>query len=264
MGEEKVLVGVYLWLFFSLFYQPTKTMNLQDKVVVVTGASAGLGLSFSRALLDQGALVFGLSRRRETLEALRDELGDRFHPIPCDVTDDIQVKMAFEAIEREAGRLDVLINNAGLGKFGRIDELPAEHWTIQMETNLSGVFRCTRQVVPLMKKQNEKHGFGGHIVNIASIAGIIGNPQLSAYNATKFGLRGFSEALMKELRDDGIKVTCLFPGSVETNFGAIAGSRGAPNPMHPDDIAATVIHVLQGSDNYLISEVVMRPLRPRG
>lgn len=239
-------------------------MNLNDKVAVVTGASSGLGLAFSRALVARDAHVFGLSRRRETLEAIRDELGPRFHPLPCDVTDEVQVKRAFEAVKREAGRLDVLINNAGLGKFGPVDELSTEHWTVQIETNLGGVFKCTREAVPLMKRQNAKDGFGGHIVNIASIAGIIGNPQLSAYNATKFGLRGFSEALMKEVREDGIKVTCVCPGSVATHFSDGAGSRGSPNPMQPEDVAATVIHVLEGPDNYLISEVVMRPLRPRG
>lgn len=239
-------------------------MDLNDKVAVVTGASAGLGLAFARALVAKGAQVFGLSRRPEKLEAIRDELGEGFHPLPCDVTDEGQVKRAFEAVQREADRLDILINNAGLGKFGRVDELPMDHWTVQIETNLSGVFRCTREAVPLMKQQNAKTGFGGHIVNIASIAGLIGNPQLSAYNATKFGLRGFSEALMKELREDNIKVTCICPGSVATHFASDSGSRGAANPMQPQDIADTVIHVLEGPANYLISEVVMRPLRPKG
>lgn len=239
-------------------------MLLQDKVVVVTGASSGLGLAFARTLLEAGAQVFGLARRGDRLEAIRTELGDRFHPIPCDVTEEAQVKRSFEGIKREAGHLDVLINNAGLGQFAPIDKLSLNQWSVQMETNLTGVFLCTREAVPIMKRQNARTGFGGHIVNIASVAGLIGNPQISAYNATKFGLRGLSDALMKELRDDGIKVTCVYPGSVETNFASIAGSSGSPNPMQPEDIARTVVHVLQGSDNYLISEVVMRPLRPRG
>ena len=105
-------------------------MDLNDKVAVVTGASAGLGLAFARALITKGAQVFGLSRRPEKLEAIRDELGERFHPLPCDVTDEVQVKRAFEAVAREAGRLDILINNAGLGKFGRVDELSVDHWTV--------------------------------------------------------------------------------------------------------------------------------------
>jgi short-subunit dehydrogenase len=239
-------------------------MNLKDKVAVVTGASSGLGLVFSKALINKGAHVFGLARSADKLEQLHDELGPRFHPIPCDVTDSEQVQEAFREIEREGGHLDVLINNAGLGKFGPVDELPLGHWAVQLDTNLTGVFLCTRAALPQMKRQNAKAGFGGHIVNIASIAGLIGNPNLTAYNATKFGLRGFSEALMKEVREDGIKVTCVYPGSVATHFANVAGSSIAPHPMQPEDVAATVLHVLETPENYLISEVVMRPLRPRG
>ena len=127
-------------------------MELHDKVVVVTGASAGLGRAFSELLVAKEAHVYGLSRRPDTLEALRDTLGERFHPVPCDVTDEVQVKRAIESINREAGRLDVLINNAGLGKFGPVDTMPTEHWTVQMETNLGGVFRCTREAVPPHEK----------------------------------------------------------------------------------------------------------------
>jgi NADP-dependent 3-hydroxy acid dehydrogenase YdfG len=239
-------------------------MNLQDKVAVVTGASSGLGLAFSKSLIDEGTIVFGLARSADKLEQLRDDLGERFHPIPCDVTDEEQVKEAFRNVKRESGRLDILVNNAGLGKFGPIDELSLSHWAVQIDTNLSGVFLCTREAIPTMKKQNDKTGFGGHIVNIASVAGLVGNPNIAAYNATKFGLRGFSEALMKEVREDGIKVTCIYPGSVETQFADVAGSNGSANPMQPEDLADTLIHVLQGPDNYLISEVMMRPLRPKG
>lgn len=239
-------------------------MNLQDKVAVVTGASAGIGLVFSKALVEKGAIVFGLARSVEKLAALQDELGDRFHAVPCDVREADQVQAAFETILSEEGRLDVLVNNAGLGKFGSVDDLPLDHWQVQMDTNLTGVFLCTRAAVPAMKKQNAESGFGGHIVNIASVAGLVGNPQLSAYNTTKFGLRGFSEALMKEVRYDGIKVTCLYPGSIATNFANVAGTSGSPNPMQAEDIAKTLVHVLEGPDNYLISEVMMRPLRPRG
>ena len=239
-------------------------MNLSDKVVVVTGASSGLGRFFSEALIGKGAQVYGLARSEDKLKALRDRWGEAFHPITCDVREEAQVTQAFEQIEQDAGRIDVLINNAGLGKFGPVDELSREAWDVQVDTNLTGVFLCTRATIPLMKKQNADTGFGGHIVNIASIAGLIGNPRLGAYNATKFGLRGFSEALMKEVREDGIKVSCIYPGSIDTSFGQTAGSSGSPNPMTPEDITATVLHVLETDDNYLISEVVMRPLRPRG
>ena len=239
-------------------------MDLKDKVAVVTGASSGLGRVFSEALIGRGAHVFGMARRRERLAALREKLGERFHPLVGDVRLEDDVAGAFETVRREAGRLDVLVNNAGLGKFGPVDRLSVDEWDLIMETNLRGVFLCTRAAVPVMRAQNEASGFGGHIVNIASVAGLIGNPNISAYNATKFGLRGFSEALMKEVRDDGIKVTCLFPGSIATEFFRVAGVDLTPNPMQPEDVAATVVHVLETPDNYLISEAVMRPLRPRG
>ena len=196
----------------------------------------------------------------DRLDALQESLGDGFHPVACDVTVEQAVGDAFAPLSQ----VDVLINNAGVGRFGPVDEQSSADWVIQMDTNLTGVFNCTRAVVPRMKAQNARTGFGGHIVNIASVAGHVGNANLSAYNATKFGLRGFSEATMKELRDHGIKVSCICPGSVATGFGRKAGSRGAAQPMQPEDISATVLHVLEASDNYLISEVVMRPLRPHG
>ena len=235
-------------------------MNLRNKIAVVTGASSGLGSEFARHLGSHGSRVYGLARRLNRLKSLEAEIGSEFRPVECDVTDEASVKNAFSGMDR----VDILINNAGLGRFAPIDVQSKEDWTIQMDTNLTGVYLCTRAAVPLMKAQNQQTGFGGHIVNIASVAGLVGNANLSAYNATKFGLRGFSEATMKELRGDGIKVTSICPGSVATEFGRVAGSSGAPNPMQPEDIASTVIHVLQSPDNYLISEVVMRPLRPRG
>ncbi len=239
-------------------------MNLDGRVIVVTGASTGIGLAVARALIAKGSIVYGIARRRAVLDRVHAELGKQFRAIPCDVRHEDAVRDAFAYVLGDAERLDVLVNNAGLGRFGPVADMPADRWHQQMDTNLTGVFFCTREVIPAMRTQNRLAGFGGHIVNIASIAGIIGNANLSAYNATKFGLRGFSEALMKELRTDGIKVTSICPGSVGTDFQVKSGSRGSPNPMHPDDIAATVVHVLESPTNYLISEVVMRPLRPRG
>jgi len=119
-------------------------------------------------------------------------------------------------------------------------------------------------VIPTMKKQNAASGFGGHIVNISSVAGLLGNPGISTYNVTKFGLRGYSEALFKELRNDGIKVSCAYPGSIETEFFEVAGASISSNPMQPEDVSDSVMHLLESPDNHLISEIVMRPLRPRG
>ncbi|MEM8485680.1 MAG: SDR family NAD(P)-dependent oxidoreductase [Bacteroidota bacterium] len=239
-------------------------MTLKDKVAIVTGASAGLGADFARALVGKGVHVYGTARRVAKLEALQAELGDHFHPVGGDVREPEQVAAAIQQVMDEQGRIDVLVNNAGLGQFGPIGEMSLEQWDVQMDTNLRGVFLFSKAVLPAMKAQNEASGFGGHIVNIASVAGLVGNPNLTGYNATKFGLRGFSEALMKEVRNDGVKVTCMYPGSIATEFGSVAGTTGAPNPMQSIDIARTLVHVLEAPDNYLISELMMRPLRPRG
>jgi len=198
------------------------------------------------------------------MDKLKEEIGDRFVSVFCDVRDEKSVESAVNEVVKRSGRIDVLINNAGLGKYGPVDKLSIEDWDVQIETNLRGVFLCTRAVVPIMKEQNAATGFGGHIINIASIAGLIGNPTLFAYNASKFGVRGFSEAVMKEVRDHGIKVTCIYPGSIETEFSSMSGSAAPAHAMTPSDIGETVLHVLETRDNYLISEVVMRPLRPKG
>jgi len=237
-------------------------MDLNNAVAVVTGASKGLGAHFSRMLVDRGATVYGLARSTDTLSALQDDLGEAFHPITCDVRKENQVDSAFETVDTESGRLDVLINNAGLGQFGPVDNLDTDAFDVQMDTNVRGVYLCTREAVPRMRAQNEETGFGGHIVNVASIAGLLGTPNISAYNATKFAVRGFSEAVMKEVREDGIRVTCLYPGSVETNFFDVAEVEMTENPLQPADVAATVQHVLESPANHLISEVVLRPLRP--
>lgn len=239
-------------------------MILKGKTAVITGASAGLGRDFSNALIEKGATVFGLARRAEKLEEMDDRLGALFHGIECDVSDEKQVTKAFESISSQSDRLDILVNNAGLGRFGLLEDMSAEDWDVQMATNLRGVFLCTRAVLPAMKRHNAETGFGGHIINICSVAGLVGNAEVSAYNATKFGLKGFSEALMKEVRNDGIKVSCLYPGSIRTDFFSTAGVEISVDAMTAEDITSSLIHVLETPDNYLVSEVVMRPLRPNG
>ena len=237
-------------------------MDLQNKVAVVTGASAGLGKAFAVALAAEGAHVFGLARSKDRLATLAEALGDRFTPVACDVTDEASVEKAFDAVEQAAGRLDVLVNNAGLGRFEAADAVTTEALDAQLDTNVRGLFLCTRRAVPVMRAQFKKEGFGGHVVNVASVAGLVGNAGLSAYNASKFAVRGLSEAWMKELRGDRIKVTCLYPGTIQTEFFRTAGTEQKGSGMRPEDLAATLVHVLRAPDGYLISEVVMRPLVP--
>ena len=245
-------------------HQSNRVMDLQNKVVIVTGASAGLGADFAAGLVAKGARVYGLARRKNKLEEVQRKLGAAFVGIPCDITNEEAVSEAFKTVIDDEGRIDGLVNNAGLGKFGPADQVTADDWDLQMNVNLRGVFLCTKAAIPVMKKQNAESGFGGHIVNISSVAALQGSPQISTYNATKYGLRGYSDALFKEVRQDGIKVSCLFPGSIQTDFFDTAGIPISANPMTPDQITSTLLHVLETPDNYLISEITMRPLRPKG
>ncbi len=235
-------------------------MNLASKIAIVTGASSGIGSRFSKDLIDKGAIVYGLARSEDKLKNIQSELGDNFIPVIMDITDHEKIQKWVENTFDEQNRPDVLINNAGLGLFGDVDDLTLNDWHTMVNTNLNGIFYMTRQVVPLMKQNKDVC----HIVNIASIAGKIGNPQMSGYNASKFGVRGFSESLFKELRYDGIKVTCFYPGSIATNFFDKAGDMEThPNMMHPEDVSKLLIDVLETADNFLINEVTMRPLNPK-
>lgn len=234
-------------------------MQLENKIAVVTGASSGIGAEFSKALVQQGSTVYGLARRKERLDQLQNELGERFIPVQLDITRKDDLQQWVEDTFSDPHTPDILVNNAGLGLFGSVDELPLDHWETMMDTNLNGSFYITRLLVPMMKNREE----GAHIVNIASVAGLMGNPNISGYNASKFGMRGFSEALMKELREYGIKVTCFYPGSIATEFFEHSGSGTHPNMMQGSDVADLLIYVLQTPYNFLIDEIVMRPLKPK-
>ncbi|MDR8392178.1 SDR family NAD(P)-dependent oxidoreductase [Aliifodinibius sp. S!AR15-10] len=234
-------------------------MNLQGKTAIVTGASSGIGAAFSQALITKGATVYGLARSEDKLQRIRDEFGSSFIPVKMDITNHKAIESWVDKTFSGDQSPDVLVNNAGLGYFGNVDELSVEEWDTMINTNLSGTFYLTRQIVPLMKEYDPVC----HIINIASIAGKLGNPQISGYNASKFGVSGFSEALFKELRYDGIKVTCLYPGSIATNFFDNAERGAHSNMMQPEDMATVLTNVLETPDNFLISDMTMRPLNPK-
>ncbi len=234
-------------------------MQLENKIAVISGASSGLGAELSKLLVEKGAVVYGLARREDRLQEIQNQLGDNFKPVKLDVADHDAVDSWIKKTFSDTNRPDILVNNAGLGQFGNVEDISLEDYHTMMQVNLNGVFYLTRNLVPLMKSNPDIT----HIVNIASVAGLIGNPKISVYNATKFGLRGFSEALMKELRYDGIKVSCCFPGSIATEFFANAGAETHPNMMRAEDVAATIVHVIETPDNFLIDEITMRPLNPK-
>ena len=234
-------------------------MNLSGKTAIITGASSGLGAAFSKAIIEKGGSVYGIARRENRLNELRESLGNSFHPVVLDITDEQAVETWVSDTFTGQSAPEILINNAGLGKFGNIEDLSSDDWHTMMRVNLDGVFYLTKRIVPLMKQHPEHN----HIINIASVAGLMGNPKISGYNTTKFGLRGFSEALFKELRFDKIKVSCMFPGSIATEFFENAGASTHSHMMQPQDVAATLVHLLETPDNFLINEITLRPLDPK-
>ena len=230
-------------------------MNLKDKIAVVTGVSKGIGEALCKQLIAKGSKVYGLGRNDF------EEIHDNYTFIKTDVRNLKEVEQAFMQILNENGNcLDILVNNAGLGYFGNVEDLPIEQWDEMMQTNVNGMFYCTRSAVPAMKKNGI-----GHIINIASTAGLEGMPMVSGYCATKWAVKGFSESLWRELRDHKIKVTCVYPGSVKTDF-----FRNSPNikphdyMLHPEDVAAMMVYALETPDNFHQVNLEVRPLQPKG
>lgn len=236
-----------------------KKMDLKNKLAIVTGASSGIGSEFSKKLIDKGATVYGLARSTDKLNQFQTKFGQQFKPVQMDITRHTDIDTWVNKTFSDDHQPDILINNAGVAYFGDVDEIPVEEWESMINTNLNGVFYLTRRIAPLMKK-NTDHC---HIVNICSIAGLLGNPSMSGYNASKYGLRGFSEALFKELRYDKIKVSAMFPGSIATPFFDAQGGETHSNMMQAHDVADTLIHLLETPDNLLINEITMRPLNPK-
>jgi 3-oxoacyl-[acyl-carrier protein] reductase len=235
--------------------------DLHGKAGVVTGASKGIGLAIARGLARAGAGVVISARKeaevRQAAEALSAETGARVVGVRCDVRDHTQVREMIAAAERELGGLDVLVNNAGVGGFAAVDEMAPEQWNQIIETNLSGVFHCCHEAIPLLRKRGE-----GWIINIASLAGKNAFAGGAAYNASKFGLVGFSEALMMDVRHEGIRVSYVMPGSVNTHFGDKEPSDRNDWMIQPEDVAQVVMDLLAFPGRTLPSRVEVRPSRP--
>lgn len=230
-------------------------MELKGKVAIVTGASKGIGLATVKMLLDAGAKVAGWSRSAPGID------NANYRHFNTDVSDHGSVGKAFEETTEHFGEdISILVNNAGYGLAGKMDEMPVEQWEDMFKVNVNGIFYCTRLVLPLMKRLGE-----AHIINIASIAGNTGIEGMSAYCGTKHAVAGISHSLYKEVRSDGIKVTCIYPGSVQTNFfDHIDSVQANENMMQPQDISSTIMHALSSSGNYHHVDIEVRPLKPKG
>jgi len=236
-------------------------LDLTGRIAIVTGGTRGIGRAIAKALASEGARVAITARdEKEIADAvakLNQSSGGKLAGYVCDVRDYEQVKSVFARAAQDLGGVDVLVNNAGIGIFAPVESMSVEDFRAVLETNVFGVFHCCHEAIPLMKQRG-----GGYIINISSLAGTNAHAEMAAYNASKFGLNGFSEALMQEVRHDGIKVSYIMPGSVNTEFGGDEPSDEKSWQLQPDDIARVVLNLLQYPDRSLPSRVEIRPSKP--
>jgi 3-oxoacyl-[acyl-carrier protein] reductase len=235
--------------------------QLKGKKAIVTGASKGIGLAIASALVEQGIDTLICGRDREAVDraiAGIQQVGPaRILGTSTDVGVPDQVKALFEFADRELGGLDILVNCAGIGTFRATGEMKIEEWDRVIATNLSGALYCGREAIQRFEARK-----GGFIINVSSLAGRNPFAGGAAYNASKYGLNGFSEAMMLDHRNDNIRVSYVMPGSVDTEFGGHSSSAETSWKIAPADIADIVLHILSMPDRTLISRVEVRPSRP--
>jgi len=232
---------------------------LNGRTAVVTGGTRGIGRAIAEALLDAGAAVAVCGRNPQGVETAVTEMAARSKSKvigkAADVSEQADVAKFFQFVDEQVAGPDILVNNAGVGVFKTVAELTADEWRRTISTNLSGVFYCCREALPRMRNRHNPY-----IVNISSLAGKNAFSGGAAYNASKFGLNGFSEALMLDYRYDGIRVSNVMPGSVATGFGS--GSQ-AEWKIVPSDIAEVVLMMLRMPARTMLSAVEIRPSKPR-
>lgn len=235
--------------------------DLAGRAALVTGGTRGIGLAVARGLADAGANVAIGARSAEAVATVTEELEGRGSGKAtgqaCDVRDPASCRSLVEGAVRRFGRLDVLVNNAGLGILKPIQELTVEEFQVTIETNLCGVFYCTKAAWPHLAEDG-----GGWVVNIGSLAGRNAFARGSAYNASKFGLLGLTEASMLDLRYDNVRVSLIMPGSVDTEFGGNEVGEGTSWKLQPDDVAEAVLDLLRYPNRALPSKIEMRPSTP--
>jgi len=237
-------------------------------VAIVTGGSKGIGLAIARAFLGRGMQVTITGRAERDLRQAAASLsaGDKLHAVSADVRDEAAARRIVAETVTRFGGVDVLVNNAGVGRFANVADMTPDMWREVIDTNLSGVFYCTHAALPELRRRG-----GGYIINISSLAGKNAFTGGAAYCASKSGLNAFSEALMQEVRYDNIRVSYVMPGSVSTGFGD-RGDSGQADPstalgaswkLSPDDVAQAVVDLIAQEPRALVSRVEMRPSRPR-
>jgi NADP-dependent 3-hydroxy acid dehydrogenase YdfG len=239
--------------------------SLQGRVVAITGASSGIGEATALACARAGARVSLAARREEQLTALAQRIeaaGGEALAITTDVSDEAQARHFIDATHARFGRLDALVNNAGVMHLGPIAGAPTDEWRRMVAVNIFGVLYCTHAALEFMRAQQE-----GHIVNVSSVGGKVLGTYSGVYSLTKFGLGAFTEALRKESLEDNIRVTSVVPGSTSTELRShtrsevlektLPGFAGV-TPLEADDIARAVIYALEQPANVSVSEIVVR------
>lgn len=231
---------------------------LSGMVGIVTGGSKGIGLAIARAFLERGMQITITARSAADLEQAAQQLGggDAVLAVKSDVRKPSDAQRVVDETVRRFGGVDVLVNNAGVGRFAPIAEMTPEDWQRILDTNLSGVFYCCRAAIPAMKARG-----AGFIINISSLAGKNSFAGGGAYCASKAGLNSFSETLMLEVRHDNIRVSYVMPGSVATGFGDMPPG-GEDWKLTPEDVAKVVTDLISHDVRSLPSRVELRPSRP--
>ncbi|HEX4186919.1 MAG TPA: SDR family NAD(P)-dependent oxidoreductase [Solirubrobacteraceae bacterium] len=241
-------------------------VDLSGQVVAITGASSGIGEATALACARAGAAVALAARRADRIEALAERIsadGGRAIAVPADVGEEDQAQAFVERAHAELGRLDVLVNNAGVMLLGPIENAPTEEWRQMIHVNVFGVLYCTHAALPLMHAQGS-----GHIVNISSVAGRFARAYSGVYNLTKFGVGAFSEALRQETAPLGIRVTLIEPGAVATELAGhnrpeiietIQKNFADVTLLSAEDIARTIAFTIGQPQNVSLNEVLIRP-----
>lgn len=228
-------------------------MQLNEKTAIVTGSSKGIGKCLTEILVARGVKVVGWSRGTSAFNH------PNFLQVPVDISDEQAVAVAFQKSKEFLGEnIDILVNNAGYGSFSKIENQSSAIWEKMFAVNVHGLFYLSQRVIPLMKKKQS-----GHIINIASIAALQGINEAAAYCGTKFAVRGISQSMYQEVKPYKVKVTCVLPGSVNTDFfNEIEQINANPSMLHPMDLAQQIVYILESPDNFVTSEIEIRPLNP--
>lgn len=233
-------------------------MNLENKVAYITGGTKGIGFGIAKSLVEAGLKVAISGRNLADVEKAKDELGsDSVLAIASDVRHYTDEENAVKQIVEKFGKLDIVIANAGLGKFAPVDQLSLEDWNAMIDTNLSGVFHTLKASVEQLKANK------GYYISIASLAGTNFFANGAGYNASKFGVVGFTQAAMLDLREHDIKTTTIMPGSVTSHFNDHQPNDADGWKIQPEDLGQMIVDLLKLNSNVLPSKIEVRPTRTK-